>query len=335
MRVISGKYRGKVLTSFEGNDIRPTIDRVKESIFNVIQFDIANASFLDLFAGTGSIGIEALSRGADVIFNDLKTQSLSILKKNLIGINDKYTIFNKDYKDALLSLNKKMDFIFIDAPFKMDVIEEVLDIVYKKDILNEDGYIIYEHDNKKVFSLDLNFYIDKTKTFGNIVVDYIKRAKTKCAVTGSFDPITLGHVSIIDKALEMFDKVLVVAAQNEEKESFFTLDERVELIKNVYAENSHVYVDKCDGFIFEYLNDKNIDIIVRGYRSDKDLAYEEYMAKYNKENGNINTLLYKAESMEDISSTKVRAYIEENKEIKGLVPKQIIKLIKKIRGEKS
>lgn len=330
MRIISGKYRGKVLTHFESNDIRPTIDRVKESIFNVIQFDINNSNFLDLFAGTGSIGIEAISRGANVIFNDLKSSSLNILKKNLEGINESYKVLNRDYKDVLNSLSEKQDFIFVDAPFAIDCIEIILDLVNKNNLLNNNGYIIYEHDMKKEFDVGINYVIEKSKKFGNIVVDYIKKVKNICAVTGSFDPITLGHINIINKAKEMFDKVVVVAAQNEEKEVFFTLEERQMLLKKIFDKDSQIYVDICKGYIFEYLNSKNIDIIVRGYRTNVDLEYEEEMSKFNLENGNIKTLLYKAEKDLTISSSVVKEKIKNKEDIKGLVPKEIINTIKKI-----
>ena len=332
MRIISGKYRGKVLTSFEGKDVRPTIDRVKESIFNVIQFNVAGSRFVDLFAGTGSIGIEAISRGAkEVFFSDSALSSINIIKQNLKGIEGDYKVQNRDYREALNSIQGKVDFIFIDAPYKLDCMDEVIKIVLKKDLLAKDGYIIYEHDNEKEYSLPQEFFIEKTKVFGNIEVDYIKYTNTVCAITGSFDPITKGHLDVIEKAQKDFDKLVLVIAQNEQKPAFFTFEERKKIAETAVSEYKNILVEICEGYVFSFLNEKNIGIIARGYRTEADYNYEVEMAKYNKEHGAIETKLYEAEAKDvNISSTKVREALKNNEEIKGLVPQNTVKLIKKI-----
>ena len=337
MRVIAGKYRGKVLQSFEGRDIRPTIDRVKESIFNVIQFDVKDSIFVDLFAGTGSIGIEALSRGAkSVIFSDIAKSSLDIINANLKGIDGNYRVLNRDYRETLYSIKDQADFIFVDAPYKMDCIEEICEIADSKNCLKNNGYIIYEHDENKEFNLPTKFYIEKRKKFGIVVVDYIKKTDKICAVTGSFDPITLGHMCIIEHARKLFDKVVVVIAQNEEKKSFFTFDQRKQMVEESLEEYLNVSVEVCNGYVFEYLNKKNINVIVRGYRNNVDYEYEREMSAYNKEHGNIDTLLYQASEEESfISSTQVRNYLEKNEKIIGLVPKSIVKLVNKFYKEKN
>lgn len=332
MRIISGKYRGRPLVSFEGKDVRPTIDRVKESIFNVVQFGIPNSRFVDLFAGTGSIGIEAISRGAsEVIFSDNAQSSINILKQNLKGIEGEYKILNRDYREALNAISGKVDYIFIDAPYKLDCIETITKIVLDRDILNKDGYIIYEHDIDKKYSLTKEFFVEKTKIFGKIEVDYIKYTKKLCAVTGSFDPITLGHIDIIDMAQKDFDKLVVVIAQNEQKEVFFNFEERKQIVEAALSDYKNINVEICEGYVFSFLNDNKIDIIARGYRTQKDYKYEQEMAAYNKEHGHVETVLYKADGKHDtISSTQVRQALINNEEIKGLVPKNIVKLIKRI-----
>ena len=95
MRIIGGKYRGRVLTGFKGWDIRPTSDRVKESLFNILAPEISGANVLDLFCGSGSVGLEAISRGADlVVFNDASKDSLAVLKKNLALIGASAPVYN-------------------------------------------------------------------------------------------------------------------------------------------------------------------------------------------------------------------------------------------------
>lgn len=335
MRVISGKYRGKPLFAPEGMAVRPTIDRVKESIFNVIQFNIAQSRFVDLFTGTGSMGIEAISRGAsEVIFSDIAKSSLDCTKANLKGIDGNYKILNRDYRETLNSIVGSVDFIFVDAPFALDCINEITKIVKAKNLLKENGYIIYEHDVEKKYDLSYDFFIEKRKTFGKVVVDYIAITKSVCAVTGSFDPITVGHLDVIEQAAENYDRVLVLVAQNEDKKAFFTLKQRADVVKAAVQDLSNVSVDYTDGFVFEYLNNKKIGIIVRGYRTEQDYLYEQDMAKYNKEHGNVETVLYKATNKyEDVSSTKVRTALENGENIRTFVPKYANNLIVKIFKE--
>ena len=332
MRIISGKYRGRTLVSFEGKDVRPTIDRVKESIFNVIQFGIQDSTFIDLFSGTGSMGIEAISRGAkEVVFSDNAQSSIRIIKENLKGIEGNYKILNRDYRETLNSLQGPIDYIFVDAPYALDCMDAIIDIVDKKNLLAKDGYIIYEHDTSKKYTLSRNYYIDKVKVFGKVQIDYIKKTDSICAVTGSFDPITLGHMFIIDKALKDYNKVVVVIAQNEEKDSFFKFEDRKRLVEESLKDYLNVEIAICTGFVFEFLNQEKIGIIARGYRNDTDLEYEKDMAKYNKDHGGIETVLYKSDDEDSlISSTKVRQCLENDLTIKGLVPKNIEKLIKKL-----
>ena len=332
MRIISGKYRGKVLASFEGKAVRPTIDRVKESIFNVIQFNVPGSRFVDLFSGTGSIGIEAISRGAkEVFFSDNAQSSINIIKQNLIGIEGNYKVQNRDYREALNAIQGEVDFIFVDAPYQLDCMEEIVKIVLKKDLLKKNGYIIYEHDNEKKYTLPKEFFIEKTKVFGKVEVDYIKYTNSVCAITGSFDPITKGHMDVIEDASKDFDKLVIVIAQNEEKKPFFSFAERKKIVEAAVSEYKNILVEICEGYVFSFLNENKIDIIARGYRTQKDYDYEIAMAVYNKEHGNIETKLYKAnEENAAISSTKVREALINNENIKGLVPQNTVKLIKKI-----
>ena len=115
--------------TLDGNDIRPTTDRVKEGIFSSIQFDLEGASVLDLFAGSGQLGIEALSRGADrAYFVDNSKKSLETVKKNLAitGLENKSKLFNMNGHDFLKITDQKFDFIFLDPPYDMGILTEIL-----------------------------------------------------------------------------------------------------------------------------------------------------------------------------------------------------------------
>ena len=145
MRIISGRYRGMVLAEFKGRDIRPTADRVKESLFNILSNDIAGARVLDLFCGSGNLGIECLSRGAAFVqFNDISKDSIAVLKKNLARIEGDYSVTNLDFR-ACLSAKKSFDIIFIDPPYAEEFGREALDIISNGN-LNEHGIAVYERD---------------------------------------------------------------------------------------------------------------------------------------------------------------------------------------------
>ncbi|MDO4982239.1 MAG: 16S rRNA (guanine(966)-N(2))-methyltransferase RsmD [Eubacteriales bacterium] len=144
MRVITGTARGRKLKTPENYDIRPTTDNVKESIFNIIQFDIEGRKVLDLFAGTGQLGIECLSRGAEsAVFVDRSREAVKIVRDNLAACGLKGTVLEADSVSFLKTCDK-FDLIFIDPPYDSDLYEEVLDNINIFDILRDGGIIICE-----------------------------------------------------------------------------------------------------------------------------------------------------------------------------------------------
>lgn len=164
MRVISGKYKGKNLKGFDIDGTRPTMDRVKESLFGIIQNYIPDSICLDLFAGSGSLGIEALSNGAKVCyFNDSNKEMIKILKENLNNIEN-YSVSTKDYISFLNEVNVKFDIIFLDPPYKMNLINKSIDIIIDRDLLNKNGIIVCEYENEEI-NCDLK--IIKEKQYGS------------------------------------------------------------------------------------------------------------------------------------------------------------------------
>lgn len=171
MRIISGKYKGKKIAGFDIEGTRPTQDRVKESLFGIIQNNLNDAIVLDLFAGSGNLGIEALSNGANFsYFVDNNSECIKILKKNLVNIpNDNYKVLNMDYMKALNYFDSekvKFDVVFLDPPYKLECISNILDIILDKNLLNSNGIIIceYEFDNFKESYQELE--LEKEKKYG-------------------------------------------------------------------------------------------------------------------------------------------------------------------------
>lgn len=150
MRVITGTARGRRLKTPDNYDIRPTTDNVKESVFNIIQFDIEGRQVLDLFAGTGQLGIECLSRGAaGAVFVDRDRDAVRIVKDNLKTCGMKATVLQED-SISFLNHCGKFDVIFIDPPYDSDLYESALKIINLVDILSEGGIIICEARREKV-----------------------------------------------------------------------------------------------------------------------------------------------------------------------------------------
>ena len=150
MRVITGSARGRRLREPQGMDIRPTTDKVKESIFNIIQFDIEGRRVLDLFAGTGQLGIEAASRGAEsVTFIDSSRNAVKLVKDNLAGCGLQGTVHQMDAVGFLAGCGQ-FDLIFVDPPYETELYEQVLDAIIKFDILPEGGIIVCESRPEKV-----------------------------------------------------------------------------------------------------------------------------------------------------------------------------------------
>ena len=175
MRVIAGKYRGKCLEAPSGDSVRPTTDRIKETMFNILQCYTPSAIVLDLFAGSGALGIEALSRGAEFVdFVDVSENSLIYVRKNLKGIDEKtYKVSKADFKAFLNSCEKKYDLIFIDAPYKGEIGQNAVSQVIELDLLNDGGMLVYEHATDNVIEFKDEKYNIRTKKMGNTTAEFI------------------------------------------------------------------------------------------------------------------------------------------------------------------
>ncbi|WP_069998164.1 16S rRNA (guanine(966)-N(2))-methyltransferase RsmD [Cellulosilyticum sp. I15G10I2] len=183
MRVISGKCRGTRLIAPEGTLTRPTVDRIKETLFNIIAFDIPQCIFLDLFGGSGAIGIEALSRGAkQAVFVEKDKSALASIRKNLerTKLQDMAVIYESDVRAALDQLknkSQKFDIIFLDPPYAMGDIESVLRKIAENELLYEEGYIILERSTNTLVSLPQNLVLWKEKTYKTTTLSFLRKEK--------------------------------------------------------------------------------------------------------------------------------------------------------------
>ncbi|MEG0829066.1 MAG: 16S rRNA (guanine(966)-N(2))-methyltransferase RsmD [Anaerovoracaceae bacterium] len=152
MRIIAGDYKGRRLYTPKNNDIRPTTDKVKEALFSILTNKIYKSVVLDLFSGTGNIGLEALSRGAKhCYFGDNQKASIMLIKENIeyCKAQEKSTVIPGDFRKILSQVNQKCDLIFLDPPYKKGLLEECFLIIEELDLLAEGGTIVAEHPRRE------------------------------------------------------------------------------------------------------------------------------------------------------------------------------------------
>ena len=177
MRIIGGKHRGRKLAEFTGEDIRPTSDRVKESLFNILSVRVQGAEVLDLFCGSGNLGLESISRGAaSAHFNDVSKDSLAVLEKNIkcTGETAACSVTNYDYLICLKSLRKKFDIIFIDPPYRFNYGAPALKAIPDNGLLNGDGVVVYERDRAFADTVEGWELYDERK-YGKTYISFFRR----------------------------------------------------------------------------------------------------------------------------------------------------------------
>lgn len=181
MRVISGCAKGTKLETLDGLNTRPTLDRVKEPLFSIIQGYIYDAEVLDLFSGSGALAIESVSRGAkNAVACDNSKNAIQIIKKNIqkTHMTEKINVVNKDYKKALEELSyRKFDIIFLDPPYKTGYGINAVKIIIENDMLKEDGIIVFETDRENEYIKELDEFVKviDLRIYGRVKLVFLNR----------------------------------------------------------------------------------------------------------------------------------------------------------------
>ncbi|KMT21468.1 16S rRNA (guanine(966)-N(2))-methyltransferase RsmD [Clostridium cylindrosporum] len=182
MRIISGSAKGRKIKTPDGLDTRPTSDRVKESVFNIILRYVFDANVLDLFGGTGNLGLEALSRGANqCIFVEQNKKAYNTLRENIsdLGFGEKAVTYNKDSFSILNQLaieGKSFNLIFLDPPYGKGYVEKSIEEIDKLNLLEEDGLIVSEYDNVDNVSEKIgNFEVYRTEKYGRVRISFWRK----------------------------------------------------------------------------------------------------------------------------------------------------------------
>ncbi len=184
MRIIAGQAKGRKLITPNGDDVRPTTDRVKEAVFSMIAPYIHGSLVLDLFSGTGNLGLEAISRGAEkAFFVDKSRDSIKIISRNILKLDmkSKSEIKNTDALKAIddfRSSNIKFDIIFMDPPYGKGIIKSCIEEIDRSGLLNKDGIIVIEHNELEKIDANIgNLNILKDKKYGNTIITIYTNVK--------------------------------------------------------------------------------------------------------------------------------------------------------------
>ena len=183
MRIIAGLARGRAIVAPPGEKTRPTQDHVRESLFNIIRWDLEDARVLDLFAGTGALSLEALSRGAaEAVLIDMDRDACAAIKKNMetTRLGDKCRLISRDYKQALEGLareGKPFDVVFIDPPYRMENTGEMCAMLMDLNLLSDTCIILVEHKRGMPPLLDLRFEAYDLRRYRETEITFVRRAR--------------------------------------------------------------------------------------------------------------------------------------------------------------
>ncbi|MBI3005782.1 MAG: 16S rRNA (guanine(966)-N(2))-methyltransferase RsmD [Ignavibacteriales bacterium] len=180
MRIIAGEYRGRILSSLSGLAVRPTTDRVRQTVFDILstRMDFEGIRVLDLFSGSGSLGLEAVSRGAGTVtMVDNSRKSLAIAEKNarILGCASQCTFYQADVFWYLRNTRQEFDLVFADPPFKLDTIGEIPERTYESSVLKPGRYFVMEHGKSSTVGLNTGHFEIMKKTFGQTMVLIMKK----------------------------------------------------------------------------------------------------------------------------------------------------------------
>lgn len=180
MRVIAGAAKGHKLQTIEGLETRPTTDRIKETLFNIIAFDLPECTFLDVFSGSGAIGIEALSRGAKkAVFVEQSPLCQKVISENLAHtrLQERAEVMQNDVLMALDKLTAKQesfDMIFMDPPYAAGMVKPTLEKIVAGNLLRQNGYIIVERSSQIPLEQVKGLYLEKEKKYKTTVISFLR-----------------------------------------------------------------------------------------------------------------------------------------------------------------
>jgi pantetheine-phosphate adenylyltransferase len=357
MRIIAGRLGGRRLAAKVPNGTRPTSDRVREALGSLLQARAAfeDASVLDLFAGSGAFGLEALSRGAtSLLAIDNAPAALRSLAENVraLGVDSEVVQRKLDLfappRQVLASLAgfhaPPFSLVFADPPYRdLPRLMPLLAAMAQSALCRSDVLFVVEHAKNALLPLASVLQQTGRYVYGDTVLSLLapstqigegarqtmaseprdsEKRVSAAVYAGSFDPITNGHVAVIRSGLVAFDRIIVAVLTNTTKKPLFSVDERMEMILDAVGGDTGVEVDRFDdGLLVEYAKAKGVRVLLRGLRAVGDFEHELQMANINRHLATgIETVFIMANDYFYVSSTLIKEAAALGGDLHGMVP---------------
>ena len=319
--------------------VRPTADRVRESVFNALGQFFEGGEVLDLYAGTGSLGIEALSRGAEkAVFVEKDGRALGALRENLrrARFEDRAEVVRGDVQKVLalmIAESRVFNLIFADPPYRIARSEVGGVLSGSRALLAPEGRVVIESGEAPAGGVRSERGV--TRRYGGTFVTILERSELTLIVAvcpGSFDPITAGHLDVIRRASRIFDHVIVAVGANLRKKARLSAVERARLIQKVTADLENVSVEVMEGLLVEFARSQDARVIVKGLRAVSDFESEFEQAQLNRTlYPELETVFIMASAEHSfLSSSAVREIASYGGDVRGLVPDGIVGTVKEI-----
>ena len=332
MRIISGSARGTRLAAVPPG-VRPTSDRVRESLFNALGQFFDGGSVLDLYAGTGALGIEALSRGfGRATFVEKDGRAAAAIRENVrrTGVEDRAEIRSENVERALerlLEYGNTYNLIFMDPPYRIAPTEVEGVLSRLGALLAPGGRVVVERGDAPEEVLLGEKGV--TRRYGGTLVTVFDRSDFMMNVAvcpGSFDPITVGHLDVIRRAAGVFDHVVVAVGANRVKNPRLSPESRVALVEKVVADLGNVSVEVMDGLLVEFARERGARVIVKGLRAVSDFNSEFEQAQLNQTlDPEVETMFIMASAKHSfLSSSAVREIASYGGDVSEFVPREIL-----------
>jgi pantetheine-phosphate adenylyltransferase/16S rRNA (guanine(966)-N(2))-methyltransferase RsmD len=337
MRVIAGSAGGIRLAPVP-RGVRPTSDRVRESLFNSLGQYFEGGKVLDLYAGTGALGIEALSRGSGyAVFVERDRRARAAIHENLrrTGFVESAEVLGGEVEAVLGRLvgrGDRFDLIFADPPYR--IAAEVGGILHRlRSLLAPGGTVAIESGEAPVEGAGGKKGV--TRRYGGTFITILDRSELTMIVAvcpGSFDPVTTGHLDVIRRASKIFDHVIVAVGTNRRKQTRLPAVDRARLLEKVTADMEGVSVEVMEGLLVDFARERGAQAIVKGLRAVSDFESEFEQAQLNRRMfPELETIFIMASAEHSfLSSSVVREIASLGGEVRGLVPEGVLETVKQI-----
>jgi pantetheine-phosphate adenylyltransferase/16S rRNA (guanine(966)-N(2))-methyltransferase RsmD len=336
VRVIAGTARGIRLAPVP-KDVRPTSDRVREGVFNSLGQFFDGGDVLDLYAGTGSLGIEALSRGCErAVFVERDGRVVAVIRENLrrTGFVGRAEVVRGEVGrvlDRMLTEGRAFNLIFADPPYRIaaTVVGDLRSRLGA--LLAPGGRVVIESGQRGGAGGKKGV----TRRYGGTFVTILERSEITMIVAvcpGSFDPVTEGHLDVIRRASKIFDHVVVAVGGNLRKRPRLPAAKRARLIEKVTGGLENVSVEVMDGLLVDFAREQGARVIVKGLRAISDFESEFEQAQLNRKMyPELETVFIMASAEHSfLSSSVVREIASLGGDVRGLVPDGILETVKEI-----